>query len=211
MNQIYFFKELINGSNENIKWEAYIIQQIIVPICKMLIDKFFCSKGFLAEATTPLVHIKMDLMLLLFPKHVIFRTKPAFAWEFIFLLFHKGHQVLHKERVFNLQCHYGCTNAVSNTLHVLPHQQLSRLHGSFPLNNAHHVCVALFDEEFWHQVKTHNSSVLCPKIHGTFWHPMSRQVCLQCSFVRIMLCGKFLNAGPHCPASSRIRMQQRNH
>lgn len=114
MNRIYLFKELINGSNDNRQWEAYIIQQIIVPVCKMLIDKFFCSKRFLAEATTPFVHIIMDLMLLLFPKHVIFRMKPAFAWEFIFLLFHKGHQVLHKERVLKLQCQYGCINAVSN-------------------------------------------------------------------------------------------------
>ena len=49
------------------------------------------------------------------------------------------------------------------TLHVLPHQQLSKLHGSFPLSNAPHVCMTLFDEELCHQVKTQNSSVLCPK------------------------------------------------
>jgi len=71
-----------------------IIQKIIVPIFEMLVKELLCSESFLAEATTPLINIKMNLMLLLLPKHVIIRTKSTFAWEFIFLFFHEGHQIL---------------------------------------------------------------------------------------------------------------------
>ena len=63
----------------------------------MLVKELLCSESFLAEATTPLINIKMNLMLLLLPKHVIIRTKSTFAWEFIFLFFHEGHQILHKK------------------------------------------------------------------------------------------------------------------
>lgn len=63
----------------------------------MLIKELLCSESFLAKATVPLINIKMNLMLLLLPKHVIIRTKSTFAWELVFLFFHKGHQILHKK------------------------------------------------------------------------------------------------------------------
>jgi hypothetical protein len=65
----------------------------------MLVKELFCSESFLAEATTPLINIKMNLMLLLLPKHVIIRAKSTFAWEFIFLFFHEGHQILYKKEI----------------------------------------------------------------------------------------------------------------
>lgn len=80
-----------------------IIHKIIVPIVKMLIKELLCSEGFLAETTAPFIYIKVNLMLLLFPKHVITRMKSTFAWEFIFLFFHKGHQILHRKEM--LICH----------------------------------------------------------------------------------------------------------
>jgi hypothetical protein len=67
-----------------------------MPIFEMLVKELLCSESFLAETTTPLINIKMNLMLLLLPEHVIIRAKSTFAREFIFLFFHKGHQILHK-------------------------------------------------------------------------------------------------------------------
>lgn len=89
--------------------KTYFIQKIPVPIFKMLVKELLCSESFLAEATAPLINIKMNLMLLLLPKHVIIRMKSTLAWEVIFLFFHKWHQILHETE--SVRCNYACRHA----------------------------------------------------------------------------------------------------
>uniref|UniRef100_A0A0A9D0N5 Uncharacterized protein n=1 Tax=Arundo donax TaxID=35708 RepID=A0A0A9D0N5_ARUDO len=89
-----------------------IIHEILVPIFKMLIEELLCSESFLAEATMPFINIKMNLMLLLLPKHVIIRTEPTFAWELIILFFYEGHQIL-------IDCFPCCTAPFSRAMHLM--------------------------------------------------------------------------------------------
>lgn len=73
---------------------TYHIQQIPMPIAKMLIKKLFLVESLFAVSTFPFIYIYMDLVLFLISIQIIVRVQPAVSRNLIPIFLYKGHQIL---------------------------------------------------------------------------------------------------------------------
>lgn len=73
---------------------TYHVQQIVVPIVKMLIEIFLFIETFFAVSTLPFIYIQTNLMLFLISVQVIIRMQPTPPGKLIPFFVYKWHQIL---------------------------------------------------------------------------------------------------------------------